>query len=101
MAVLSKEDFLAKIQERIGEDNSDEAIGFIEDMTDTYNSMETQLADTTDWKAKFEENDAMWKQKYKDRFFTGVQEENKDEFLEEDNKEITSFDELFSEVKEK
>lgn len=101
MAVLSKEDFLAKIQERIGEDNSDEAIGFIEDMTDTYNSMETQLSDTTDWKAKFEENDAMWKQKYKDRFFTGVQEEKKDEFLEEDDKEITSFDELFSEVKEK
>ena len=35
MAVLSKEDFLSRINERIGEDNSDEAIEFMEDMSDT------------------------------------------------------------------
>ena len=43
MAVLAKEDFLSRINERIGEDNSDEAIEFMEDMTDTYNDMESAL----------------------------------------------------------
>ena len=33
MAVLNKEQFLARLQERIGEDTSDEAMTFIEDMT--------------------------------------------------------------------
>ena len=39
MSVLNKEDFLTRIHERIGADTTDEAIAFMEDMTDTYNSL--------------------------------------------------------------
>ena len=45
MAVLSKEDFLSRINERIAEDNSDEANKFMEDMSDTYNDMASKITD--------------------------------------------------------
>lgn len=69
MSVLSREDFLNKIQERVGEDTSDEALQFIEDMTDTFDDQATKINDTTDWKTKYEENDAEWRKKYSERFF--------------------------------
>ena len=65
MAVRSYDDLLDMIKNRIGEDTSDESITLIEDFTDTYNS----LTDGENWKTKYEENDAMWRKKYKERFF--------------------------------
>ena len=70
MAVLSKEDLFNKIKERIGDDTSDEAITFVEDVTDTFNDMETRAAgDGKDWKSEYEKLDESWKKKYRDRFF--------------------------------
>lgn len=72
MAVLSKDEYFTRLQERIGDDTSDEAISFIEDMSDTYNDWENRATgDGVDWKKKYEENDAAWKAKYRHRFFTG------------------------------
>ena len=71
MAILNKEQFLARLQERIGEDTSDEAMTFIEDMTDTFNDMETRSNGQNDeqWKQKYEDLDKSWREKYKARFF--------------------------------
>lgn len=69
MSVLSKEDFMKKIQGIIGEDKSDEAIQLLEDITDTYNDLEAKQGDKENWKQKFEENDKMWRDKYTSRFF--------------------------------
>lgn len=65
MAVKTKDELLASINsiEGISEDAS---ISLIEDITDTMDS----FSDQTDWKAKYEENDASWKKKYKERFFS-------------------------------
>lgn len=72
MAILKKEDFLAKLQEKFGTDNSDESITFIEDMVDTYNDLENRTkGDGIDWKRKYEENDAAWLKRYQHRFFSG------------------------------
>lgn len=68
MAILNKEEYLARINERIGEDTSDEALAFMEDMSDTYDDMASKLNDTTDWKQKYEENDTAWRNKYRERF---------------------------------
>ena len=87
MAVLSKEDFLSRINERIGEDNSDEAIEFMEDMSDTYNDMASKITDSTDWKKKYEENDKAWRNKYKERFTSS---HNEDDDLGGDNDGIPS-----------
>lgn len=95
MAVLSKEDFLSRINERIGDDNSDEAIAFMEDMSDTYEDMANKITDSTDWKKKYEENDKAWRDKYKERFTSS---HNEDEDLSDNDNDTTSpktFDDLF------
>ena len=77
--VLNKDEFLASLKERIGEDTSDSSIKFLEDMTDTYND----LAKDNDWKTKYEEQvkkteetEKVWKKKYTDRFFNSSADEN-------------------------
>ena len=72
MSVLPRDEFFARIQEKIGDDTSEDSIAFLEDMTDTYNELETKAnGDGTDWEKKYRENDEAWKKKYKSRFFHG------------------------------
>ena len=100
MSILSKEQFFNKINERIGNDTSDEAVAFLEDMADTYNSLVSNSSanEAESWKRKYEENDAAWKKKYTHRFFSGG-EMNYSPYKEDDdsdaNRENITIDELF------
>lgn len=102
MAVLSKEEFMNRLKERIGEDTSDEAVSFIEDMTDTFNDMETRSSGNSEeqWKQKYDELDKSWRKKYKDRFFnpetTPEQTKDEPEDVKDDGEEKT-FADLFEE----
>lgn len=98
MAVLSKEDLIAKLNVSFGENLSDDNISLLEDISDTIDS----FSDKEDWKTKYEENDASWRKRYKERF------EGKGDDIHDDDLEIehydapTKFDDLFtveSEVK--
>ena len=72
MAVLARDDFFTRLQERVGTATSDEDIAFIEDMTDTFNDLENRAnGDGIDWEQRYHELDESWKQKYKHRFFSG------------------------------
>lgn len=73
--IKSKEEILTLLKDRIGEDTSDEAIGFIEDVTDTFNDLEEKGKGQENWKEKYEENDKAWRQKYRDRFYSSVPDE--------------------------
>lgn len=103
MAVLSKEEFMNRLQERIGEDTSDEAMTFIEDMTDTFNDMESRSSGNNDseWKQKYDEMDKSWRKKYKDRFFNSettsadVKEEQEEDVI--DDTEEKTYADLFEE----
>lgn len=101
MARLSREEFLEKLGKLIGEDTSEDALQLLEDMTDTYDELETASKDTENWKEKFTKNDAEWRKKYKERFFSGGSKEEIEEIEEEiddtDEPEITIND-LFSET---
>ena len=66
--IKSMEDLLKAVTDRIGEDTSDEALALLEDVSDTLKDYETRLADTTDWKEKYQQNDEEWRRKYKERF---------------------------------
>lgn len=90
MAVKTVDEIMAKVRERIGEDNSDEAIKFIEDISDTFES----FSNAEDWKTKYEENDKKWREKYRDRFFTS-KEEVEDDIEEPEEKEKKKFEDLF------
>lgn len=72
MAILARDDFFSRLQERVGTATSDEDIAFIEDMTDTFNDLENRAnGDGVDWEQRYHDLDESWKQKYKHRFFSG------------------------------
>ena len=72
MSVLNRDDFFNRVQTMVGTDTSDEALGFIEDMTDTYNELEGRASgDGVDWEQRYHDLDESWKAKYKQRFFSG------------------------------
>lgn len=105
MSVLEREKFFESIEARLGDDTSDEAIQFLEDMTDTYNDMEARATgDGVDWKQRYEELDEKWKKKYSRRFFSGgamrmsfsKNEEDDEEENKPDNREKITYNDLFS-----
>lgn len=95
--VLSREEFFEAINKRVGESTDDESLKFIEDMTDTYNSLGTNKS-VEDWEKKYNDLDTEWRERYRKRFFEGKEEivEDQKEDVEEDG-EPTTFDELFEE----
>ena len=101
MSVLNKEDFFSKIKARIGDDSSDDALSFIEDMTDTFNDLESRTNDSENWKQKYDDLDKTWREKYRARFFDAgttpddVKDDQKDDVL--DDAEEKDFDDLFTE----
>ena len=98
MAVRSKEELLNDIKGVIGENTDDTTIILLEDISDTFDDLESK-ANKEDWKTKYEENDAEWRRKYTDRFFSAEPEEAPDPDPEdpEERKEPMSFEDLFDE----
>lgn len=99
MAIKSKDELLASLREKIGEDTSDESIALIEDISDTFSDMETRVVESGNWKDKYEQNDAEWRQKYTERFFNpdpsqgDYQKEDEQEYGETETP--LTFDDLF------
>ena len=80
MAVLKRDDFMNSIKAKIGDDTSDDVISFLEDVNDTYTDLETKANnDNQNWKEKFTELDKTWREKYKQRFFSGTTKDEPDE----------------------
>lgn len=100
MAVLNREQFFDRLSEMFSERTDDEAISFIEDMTDTYNALEAS-GSTTDWEERYKKLDESWKEKYKRRFFSGVSSIVNDEAdsaeEERESAETIDFEDLFEE----
>lgn len=65
MPKRTKDELLAALKGVLGDNQSDEAIALIEDVTDTFE------APAEDWEQKYKDNDAAWRQKYTERFFAG------------------------------
>lgn len=93
MAVRTRDELITAVNTIIGETPDDNGLSLLEDISDTFASYD----DTEDWKTKYEENDAEWRKRYKERFEGKkvIVEENEDD----DKKEKTKFEELFKEVK--
>lgn len=103
MAVRTRDEILATIRSRLGDDTSDDALTIIEDIDDTFKDYETRTGE--DWKSKYDELDAQWRKRYRDRFFQkadngettpdDVKADNEEDLKEES--EVKDFDELFTE----
>lgn len=90
MAIRTSEEFLAMIKQRVGDSTSDEDISFIEDASDTINSMSQH--ETKIEKLRAENEDL--RKKYRDRFFDPKPYEPEPN---EPEPEKLTFESLFSE----
>lgn len=98
MAVKTREEILESFRAILGENPDDESISFLEDVTDTLDDFEERAnGDGTDWKSKYEENDANWRKKYTERFFSDEPEPNQEPKQEPDDTPRT-FSDLFKEI---
>ena len=70
MAIRTRDEILEMMRARIGEEPDDEAISFLEDVTDTFTDLEDK-SNSENWKQKYEENDKNWRKKYTERFYSG------------------------------
>ena len=101
MAIKTRDDLLKSLNALFGDDSTDENLSILEDITDTLDDYEKKTADKTDWKTKYEQNDADWRKKYRDRFMTtdkndaNDNEDNEDEGDEDEA--LHTFDTLFKE----
>ena len=108
MSVLNRDEFFERLQSLVGDDSSEDTLKTLEDFNDTYDSF-SGAGDSTDWKQKYEENDKMWSQRYRDRFFgkpdnddeehmkTPAEAMNEQENNVHEDGEKRDFEELFEE----
>lgn len=86
--IRSYEEIMDAVKTRLSDDTSDEALAFIEDISDTLKAGNNNEAE--DLKKKLEENDKMWRKKYMDRFFNN---DDKDFEKDTDNSNMSDQDE--------
>ena len=98
MAVKTMEELMESVRARLGDNQSDEALALLEDISDTYSDMQSRITGE-DWKEKYETNDAEWRKKYRDRVFNKSNDNDDDDG--DDGHDNTSnpmtFNELFKE----
>lgn len=80
MAVLNRNDLTERLKQRFGESENDDDISFMEDITDTFDSLnsdekEQELNEITN---KYK----TLQKKYRDRFFTKSADEDEDDLLD-------------------
>lgn len=97
MAVVNKDTIMERLRENFNDNDSDDVLGLLEDVTDTLNDYQSRLEENGDWKERYEQNDREWRQKYKDRFFNNEPEPDPEPEPDKDPEQATptAFEELF------
>ena len=96
MAVSNRENILNRLSSILGDRSDDEALGILEDITDTLDDYDGRIKESGDWKAKYEENDKTWRDKYRERFYNAP--ETQDDYVDDDDAattEIYTYEDLF------
>jgi hypothetical protein len=91
MAVLSRDDYLNRLRTLIGDNTDDDSLSLIQDMTETYDTLQGE-----DWHTKYVENDKEWRQKYRDAFFNGKPSAPESEEPEEPDSSQITIESLFN-----
>lgn len=103
MAKLSKEDLIKKVNEMFGEDATDEQISLLEDISDSMgDSNNDELESTKKALTQAQTDLKEFKQKYRERFLGGVDNNPSPQDIKNDDKEDgetedkkLSYDDLF------
>lgn len=92
MAVRTTDEILESIKTRVGDSTEDADLEFLEDVADTLSDLRSKSEGQEDWKAKYEENDKQWREKYRDRFFEKKEEQEEEK---EEPETPKTFEDLF------
>ena len=69
---MTLEEFIKIIHDFIGDDTSERALKFVDDVTNAFNSaVSNTSSDKEDWHKKYDELNESWRKKYMHRFFNG------------------------------
>lgn len=104
MAVLTREQFMEKLNTLTDGKTDDDTLTMIQDFSDTFKSIE-EKEDVEAVRGEYEEKlktlDDTWRNKYRDAFFNGAEEKKDEEEEEEEEKEEPhTYEELFKEGEE-
>ena len=99
MAIKSMSELIDSAKVIIGENTSDEALSFMDDLSDTFTDFDTRTKDNTNWEEKYKQNDADWRKRYMDRFNGKPVDEDEDDSYNLPDPPKKTFLDLFEEVK--
>ena len=99
MAVLTKDELTQRMAERFGDTENESDIAFMEDITDTFNDLQTN-ANATQLK-ELQDKYSELQRKYRDRFFNtgGGSSQDEDDILDptpDPEPKVMKFDDLFT-----
>lgn len=101
MAVLTREQFMEKLNTITDGKTDDDTLTMIQDFSDTFKSLEEKEdveAVRGEYEAKLKSLDDTWRNKYRDAFFNGAEEKKEEiEEEEEEKEEPRTYEELFKE----
>lgn len=104
---MSLEDFIKIVHDFIGDDTSERALKFVDDITDAFTNVVNNASDDgEDWHAKYDELNEAWRKKYMHRFFNGEVIADKVQSTDTDvddvhvTPETVTTDDLFNDDKE-
>lgn len=102
---MTLEEFIKIIHDFIGDDTSERALKFVDDVTNAFNSaVSSSSSDNEDWHKKYDELNEAWRKKYMHRFFNGDvnfdTNNDEDEETSETTAETITTEDLFDDKEE-
>lgn len=98
MAIRTREEILNSVRGVIGESADDQTLELLADITDTMTDLENRANnDSENWEQRYRENDAEWRKKYRDRFFSSNPNEDSADEPEQPTRKNYTFENLFKE----
>jgi hypothetical protein len=102
---MKLEEFIEIVHDFIGDDTSERALKFVDDVTNAFNSaVSSTSSDNEDWHKKYDELNESWRKKYMHRFFNGDVNFDTDEAEDETHEttaETITTEDLFDDKGEK
>lgn len=98
MAVLSTDVFMERINSLIGENSDDDTLAMLGDFKDTLDANANANSRIAELEQQNKDLDASWRKKYRDRFFTGGQDDEDFgvDLSEQNGSKRKTFESLFS-----
>lgn len=103
MAIKSTQDLMNSLNTLLGESNDDETLELLQDFSDTFDDLSKNHGGVT--KEEYDKLDASWRQRYRERFFSGPRKgdeefDNHDDSDDDndDNSKTVQIKDLFTKV---